>query len=124
MMSLFAGLALLTAAVGVYAMLWYAVTQRTPEIGVRIALGADAGKITRLVMADVLRPVGAGTVLGLLAALWLTQFIASQLYHVSPHDPVTIALVLGFFVVVALVAAYGPAHRATRIDPMVALRCE
>jgi putative ABC transport system permease protein len=122
--ALFAGLALLTAAVGVYAVLWYTVTQRTSELGVRMALGARAGDVWRLVVADALRPVLAGMCAGIVAALWLTKFIASQLYHVGPRDPVTIGLVLAFFILVAIAAASGPAWKAARIDPLAALRCE
>ena len=122
--SLLALLALLTAAVGVYAMLWYAVMQRTAEIGIRVALGATSGRVARLVLADVFRPIAAGTGLGLLAAWWLTRFIAGQLYRVGAHDPATTGLAVLFLVFVAAVAAWGPVRRATRIDPMVALRCE
>ena len=123
-LGMLAGLALLTATVGIYAVLWYTVTQRTPELGVRLALGARAGDVWRLVVAEALRPVCAGMCVGVGASLWLTRFIASQLYQVGPRDPVTIGLVLVFFILVAIAAASGPAWKATRVDPLVALRCE
>jgi predicted permease len=123
-MLLFAGLALLTASVGVYAMLRYTVAQRMAEIGVRMALGAPPARVRRLVFADALAPIGAGVLVGLVIAWWLARFIASFLYHVSAHDPVTLALAVAFLGVVAALAAYGPARRATRVDPILALRCE
>jgi putative ABC transport system permease protein len=124
LMSLFAGLAMLTAAVGLYGMLSYAVAQRTREIGVRMALGANRSNVRRLIVSDALWPVIAGLTLGSILAQWLTRFIASQLYGVAPGDPATFALVLLLFAAVALIAAYVPARYATRVDPIVALRVE
>jgi len=122
--SVFAALALLTAGVGVYAMLWYAVAQQTSEIGLRVALGAEPANVWRFVFADALRPVAAGLLVGVVMAWWLTRFITSQLYRVSPHDPATIGLAIVFVFLVAVIAACGPARRAARVDPIVALRCE
>ena len=124
LMSLFAGLGLLTAAVGLYGMLSYAVAQRTREIGVRMALGADRRAVRRLIVSDALWPVMLGLALGSISAQWLTRFIASQLYGVAPGDPMTLALVLLLFAAVALIAASVPARHATRVDPVVALRAE
>jgi putative ABC transport system permease protein len=124
MMSLFAGLGLLTAAVGLYGMLSYAVAQRTREIGVRMALGADRRAVRRLIVSDALWPVMLGLALGSISAQWLTRLIASQLYGVAPGDPLTFALVILLFAAVALIAASVPARHATRVDPVVALRAE
>jgi ABC-type antimicrobial peptide transport system permease subunit len=124
MMSLFAALGLLTAVVGLYGVLTYAVTERTSEIGVRMALGADAGDVRRLVLTQALGPVLVGLLLGSISAQWVVRFIASQLYRVKPYDPLTIGAVVGLFLVLALAAAYVPTRRATRIDPLVALRTE
>jgi putative ABC transport system permease protein len=124
LLSTFAALALVTLAVGLYGVLSYSVAQRIPEIGVRRALGAGSREVRRLIVGDVLRPVMAGLLLGVLAAAWLSRFIGSQLYHVSRYDPVTMALVLATLLLAGLVAVYVPTRRAIRIDPMVALRSE
>jgi len=123
-MSGFAALALLTAAAGLYAMLRYAVTQRTAEIGVRMALGARPAALIRLVFADAIRPVTVGVVGGLGIAAWLVRFVEASLYHVSPYDPLTLLVVATVFAAVAAAAVYGPVRRAIRIDPIVALRAE
>ena len=118
----FANVALLLSCLGIYGMLAYAVNRRTSEIGLRMALGAQRGNVIRMVVRDSLVPVGAGIVLGLAAALVSTRLIASVLFGVSPNDPLTIAGAIGVFVAVALIAAYVPSLRASRIDPLVALR--
>ena len=123
-MSLFAALALLTGAVGLYGMLSYDVAARIPEIGIRMALGADATDVRRSVTLDALWPVGAGLATGAILAQALVRVIGWRLYQVSPHDSGTLAAVSGIFIAVALVAAYGPVRRATRVDPIVALRHE
>ena len=102
----------------------YAVTQRTREIGVRMAIGASAGAVVRLVLASALRTVGVGLCLGTVAALAGGRLIASQLYGVSARDPLTLAAIAALLAVVALAASGIPALRAARIDPMAALRAE
>jgi ABC-type antimicrobial peptide transport system permease subunit len=124
LMSIFAGVALATAAVGIYGVLSYAVAQRTSEIGVRITLGATAHDIRRLVVGTVSVPVGVGIIAGVIASVWITRLLRSLLFQVTPHDPLTFILVVLFFLLVALAATLVPARRATRIDPIAALRVE
>ncbi|MBZ5499709.1 MAG: ABC transporter permease [Acidobacteriia bacterium] len=124
LMSIFAGVALATAAVGIYGVLSYSVAQRSSEIGVRMALGATAHDVHRLVVRSILLPVGAGIVGGVIVSLWLTRLLRSLLYQITPHDPLTIVLVATFLLLVSLAASYLPSRRATRIDPMTALRIE
>jgi putative ABC transport system permease protein len=124
LMSIFAGVALATAAVGIYGVLSYAVAQRTSEIGVRITLGASARDIRRLVVGTVSVPVGIGIIAGVIASVWITRLLRSLLFQVTPHDPLTFILVVLFFLLVALAATLVPARRATRIDPIAALRVE
>lgn len=123
-MSAFAALALLTAAIGLHAMLAYTVSRRTPEIGVRIALGASRSNVSRLIVADALAPVAAGLIIGMATAQLLSRVIATQLYQMTPRDPLTLTLVVLCFGAVAIAAAYLPARRAARVDPVVALRAE
>jgi putative ABC transport system permease protein len=115
---------LLLAAIGVYGVLAYSVTQRTREIGVRIALGAEPLTITRMVVASGARMVILGAAAGMLAALALSGLMKSLLFGISPRDPLTFVVAPAVFVVVALVAAYVPARRAARVSPMEALRAE
>ncbi|MBZ5497680.1 MAG: ABC transporter permease [Acidobacteriia bacterium] len=124
LMMIFAGVALATAAVGIYGVLSYSVAQRTAEIGVRMALGATTRDIRRLVTRTMLAPVCIGAGTGVIASFWLTRFLQSLLYQISPHDPVTIISVVGFLLFVALVAGWLPTRRASRVDPMTALRVE
>lgn len=120
----FAGLALILAAVGLYGLVAYFVTQRTNEIGVRMALGADPGVIQRLVVGQSLRVVLIGVSLGLVGALSLSGILGSLLYEIAPRDPMTLAGVTALLLAVALLAALIPARRAARVDPVMALRAE
>jgi len=124
LLSLFAALGLLLAGVGLYGVLSYVVSQRTQEMGIRIALGAGRREIVELVMGQALRITGWGVVLGVAGALAMGRAIASLLYGVTPHDPLVLFLVIVILAAVAAVASYLPARRATRVDPMVALRYE
>ena len=115
---------LVLACIGVYGILAYSVTQRTREIGVRVALGAEPGNIVRIVVGSGARPVIAGAVAGMLMALALSGLMKSLLYGVSPRDPLTFIAAPVLLAAVALIAAYLPARRAARVSPMEALRTE
>ena len=124
LMLLFAGVALLLAAVGIYGVMSYTVAQRTQEIGIRVALGATPASVLSMVLRDGLRLVVAGLAIGVAAGLALTRLVSSMLYGVSATDGATyaaIAVVLGAVAVIAIVI---PARRATRVDPMLALRAD
>ena len=117
-------LALLLACVGLYGVVAYAVARRTSEIGIRMALGARQRDILGMVLREALLLVALGAAAGLLAALGLSRFVASQLYGINPSDPRTLALAAGLLLAVAAVAGYIPARRASRVQPMAALRME
>jgi putative ABC transport system permease protein len=120
----FAATALLLAMVGIYGVIAFTVVQRTKEVGVRMALGAQREDVLRLVLRTALAPVLAGTALGVVAAAAGSRLLRSLLFGVSTTDPVTFALVAALLLSVALLASYLPARRATRVDPVIALRSE
>jgi ABC-type antimicrobial peptide transport system permease subunit len=120
----FGGLALILAGVGVYGVLAYAVGQRTREIGVRVALGARAADVLRLVMGSGMRLVLVGLSLGTVAALLVTQVLRGQLHEISALDPWAFAAALAMLLAVALLACYVPARRAMRVDPITAFRAD
>jgi ABC-type antimicrobial peptide transport system permease subunit len=124
LMGIFATAALLLAAVGVYGIMAFAVARRTREIGVRMALGAQPGKLIAMVIGQALKVAGFGVGIGLIAALWLSRFLESLLYETTPTDAVTYVSVSIILLAVATVAALLPAVRATRVDPKVALSTE
>ena len=120
----FAAVALVLAIVGIYGVVSYTVTQRTREIGVRMALGADSAVTLRLVLARSMLLVAAGTVFGLIASIAATRVMAGLLYDVSPLDPLVFAAVASLLAAAGFLASLIPARRATRVDPVVALRVE
>jgi len=124
LLTMFAGVALMTAAVGVYGVLSYSMNRRIPEIGIRMAMGAGPADIHRLVLRAVTAPVALGLIVGGVGSYWLTQFLRSLLYQITPHDPLTIILVIVLMLLVAFAASYVPSRRASRIDPTMALRVE
>ncbi|HET7619240.1 MAG TPA: ABC transporter permease [Vicinamibacterales bacterium] len=124
MLAIFAAVALMLAAVGIFGVLSYAVAQRTREIGIRMALGAQERTVLTLVVRQAMLLAGAGIVIGIGVALALSSTMASLLFEITPTDPSTFALVAAVLAVVALAASYLPARRATRVDPIVALRSE
>jgi ABC-type antimicrobial peptide transport system permease subunit len=124
MLGIAAGVALLLGLVGIYAVISYSVSQRTREIGIRIALGARQGEVRGMFVRHGLLLTGAGLVLGLGAAAALTRLMSALLFGVSPLDPVTLAAVSAVLAAVALLASYIPARRASGVDPVEALRWE
>jgi ABC-type antimicrobial peptide transport system permease subunit len=123
-LGVFAGMALLMAVVGLYGVISYAVTQRTQEMGVRMALGAQPSEILWMVLGQGMRLACGGAAIGLVASLISSRLLRSQLFRVSPFDPLTFALMAGVLIGAAALASCIPARRATRVDPMVALRYE
>jgi ABC-type antimicrobial peptide transport system permease subunit len=124
LLGVFAGLAVVLACVGIYGVVSYLVGERTHEIGLRVALGAQRSDVMRLVLGEGAKMALAGVVAGLAAAFGLTRLMANQLFGVTPHDPLTYAAVAVLLMLVALFACYVPARRAVRLDPLAALRCE
>ena len=124
LLSLFGLLSLTLAAVGVYGVMSYSVTQRTQEFGIRMALGAEGGNILRLVVMEGIWLAGIGLAVGIVFAVFLSRMLAGLLYGVSPGDLLTFGGVSLLLAAVAILACYVPARRATRVDPLVALRYE
>jgi ABC-type antimicrobial peptide transport system permease subunit len=124
LLALFGTLSLALASVGIYGVVSYAVAQRTREVGIRMALGAGRGEVLRRLVSEGLLLTLAGLGVGLVAALALARLMTSMLYGVTPSDPATFLTVSVLLAGVAFLASYIPARRATKVDPMVALRCE
>jgi ABC-type antimicrobial peptide transport system permease subunit len=124
LLTIFAGSALLLAAIGIYGLMAYSVQQRTQEIGIRMALGADKSAVRNMVVLQVMRLALVGIVIGLLAAFGLVRLLASFLFRVKTWDPVSFVIVPLLLIAVTLLAVWFPAQNATRIDPVDALRYE
>jgi ABC-type antimicrobial peptide transport system permease subunit len=124
LMSVFGGAALLLAAIGIYGLMAYSVQQRTQEIGIRVAMGAEAGRVRTMVIRQGMVLVVVGLVVGLLAAYFLANVLASALFEVEPRDPLVFVTVVGVLTAIALAAVTIPAIRASRVDPIEALRSE
>src|SRR2546421_5552191 len=124
LLSIFAGIAFVLAIVGIYGVMSYAVTQRTHEIGIRIAIGAQPRDVFRMILGQGMLLTTAGLIAGLLGAFALTRLMTTMLFGVKPTDPATFAVVALMLTVVALVACYIPGRRATKIDPVDSLRYE
>jgi putative ABC transport system permease protein len=124
LLGIFAMMALVLAAVGIYGVLSYTVTQRTRELGIRMALGAESNSVMRMVIREAMAPALIGVLLGLIGAWGATRLMATLLFGVSATDPATFTVVALFLMAVALVASWVPARRATRVDPLIALRAE
>jgi len=120
----FAGLAVVLAAIGIFGVLSYAMAQRTRELGIRLALGAQRGDVLRLVAKETAPMVAGGVIIGLIGALGLARLVRTMLYEIQPNDPTTFAAVAGTLTLVAIAAAMVPARRASRVDPVIAMRSE
>ena len=123
-MGFFATVALLLASAGVFGVIAYSVGRRTREIGVRVALGATSRDVLTMILVQGLHPVLIGVIFGVVGSFALTRLMQSMLYGVKATDPLTLAAVIQLMIVVALLACFLPAHRAAKVDPVVALRYE
>jgi putative ABC transport system permease protein len=123
-LGLFAAVAALLAVIGVYGVLAYAVVQRTQEIGVRMALGAQRSQVLGLILRRGLALAAIGVTLGVVGAAGAARYLQSMLFGIDALDPITFVAVASGFIAIALLASYFPARRATRVEPVVALRCE
>ena len=120
----FSAVALVLAAVGLYGIIAYTVARRIREIGIRMALGAGRAEVLGLVMRRAVALTTIGIAIGLIVALAVTRMLSSLLFEIDPHDPLTFGGIAGLLAAIALLASYVPAFRATRVDPVVALRYE
>jgi len=124
LVGLFAGLALVLSSIGIYGVISYSVTQRIPEIGIRMALGASQQNVLQMVLAQTLKVTGIGVMAGVAVALLVTRLFSSMLFGVSKYDPFTFMSIVVLMIAVAALAGYVPARRAAQVDPLIALRCE
>jgi putative ABC transport system permease protein len=122
LIAIFAGLAVLLAAVGIFGVMSYAVSLRTHEIGIRMSLGATASDVLRMVLLNAITVYAVGALIGLAGALLLSRLLRTMLYEVRPSDPITVAVAAILVILVAILASYLPARSATHVDPTVALR--
>jgi putative ABC transport system permease protein len=122
LLGLFGGLAVVLVAVGIYGLISYSVAQRTNEIGIRMALGADRFAVLRMVLSQALLLAGIGLIVGLICAAVFTRVLQSMLFGVKPTDPVIFTVILAFLLAVVFLASYVPARRATKVEPVEALR--
>jgi len=124
LLGVFAGLALLLAAIGIYSVLSYSVRRRVPEIGVRLALGARLSDVLRMVVTEGMKPTLLGVAIGVAASLAMGRLVASLIFQVKPTDPMTFVAVGALLALIALLACVIPAYRASKVDPVIALRNE
>jgi ABC-type antimicrobial peptide transport system permease subunit len=120
----FGSLALVLTAIGIYGVVAYAVAQGTREVGIRMALGARKGDVQKLILTKGLMLVVWGSAFGFIGCYWLSRLVVTQLYGIESSDPATLATAAAILLAVALFASYIPARRASKVDPLVSLRCE